>query len=141
MNALLGEEALETQETRKRRSRPAHDDAPRAARAPGGGLVLDTPGIRELQLWDAEEGLDEAFDDVEALAARVPLLRLRARVASRAAPCARRSRAGRSPAERFESYRKLQRELEALELRQNALLRSERRRHFRVQARARRKGK
>ena len=43
-----------------------------------GGCLIDTPGMRELTLWDAEEGLDQAFDDVEALAAAVPVLGLRA---------------------------------------------------------------
>ena len=33
-----------------------------------GGLIIDTPGMRELQLWDAGEAVREAFDDVEALA-------------------------------------------------------------------------
>lgn len=37
--------------------------------APGGGLLLDTPGMRELQLWEGETGLGEAFDDVAELAA------------------------------------------------------------------------
>ena len=35
---------------------------------PGGGLVLDTPGLRELQLWDGAEGLAPAFAEVEDLA-------------------------------------------------------------------------
>ena len=36
---------------------------------PGGALLIDTPGMRELQLWSADEGVEEAFDDVAALAA------------------------------------------------------------------------
>jgi ribosome biogenesis GTPase len=36
----------------------------------GGGLLLDTPGMRELGLWDAEEGVRAAFQDIEALAAQ-----------------------------------------------------------------------
>lgn len=35
---------------------------------PSGGLLIDTPGMRELQLWDEQEGLDETFDDIAALA-------------------------------------------------------------------------
>ena len=35
---------------------------------PGGGLLIDTPGMRELQLWDGSDGIEAAFDDIEALA-------------------------------------------------------------------------
>ena len=92
---------------------------------PGGGVILDTPGMRELQLWDAD--LEQTFGDVEEIAAQLPLLRLRPRAASPAAPCARRSPTARCRAERWESYVKLQRELEAIEVRRNHLLRQEQR--------------
>mgnify|MGYP006150679845 CR=1 FL=1 len=36
---------------------------------PNGGLIIDTPGMRELQLWDVNEAVRETFDDVETLAA------------------------------------------------------------------------
>ncbi|MEI6287635.1 MAG: ribosome small subunit-dependent GTPase, partial [Bacillota bacterium] len=36
---------------------------------PGGGVMVDTPGMRELQLWGDGDGLDDAFDDISALAA------------------------------------------------------------------------
>ena len=49
---------------------------------PGGGVVIDTPGIRELQLWDSG-GLDETFADVEELAADVSLQRLLAQHGAR----------------------------------------------------------
>ena len=140
VNALLGREELETQETR-RDGRGRHTTTRRELfLLPGGGIVIDTPGIRELQLWDAGEGLEEAFEDVEEIAARCrfsdcghehePGCAVRVAVES-----------GELPAERLESYRKLQRELEALEARQNALLRSERRRKWKVQNRAMRKSK
>ncbi|MGD9580554.1 MAG: ribosome small subunit-dependent GTPase A [Vampirovibrionia bacterium] len=35
---------------------------------PSGGLIIDTPGIRELQLWDAQEGISQTFNDIEKLA-------------------------------------------------------------------------
>src|SRR5205823_5948965 len=35
---------------------------------PGGGIGIDTPGMRELQLWDSEEGLSRAFQDIGTLA-------------------------------------------------------------------------
>ena len=37
-------------------------------RLPSGGLIIDTPGMRELQLWDGQAGLDNAFGDVEQFA-------------------------------------------------------------------------
>ena len=39
-------------------------------RIPGGGLIIDTPGLRELQLWDARDGFEQAFEDIERLAAK-----------------------------------------------------------------------
>ena len=58
----------------------------------GRGLVIDTPGMRELQLWDADAGLSAVFGDIDALARTVPVRGLRAREPSRAAPSARPSR-------------------------------------------------
>ena len=70
VNALVGEELLDTQEVRADdQTRPPHDDPARAdPRCPSGGVVLDTPGIRELQLWDAD--LEQTFGDVEEIARR-----------------------------------------------------------------------
>jgi ribosome biogenesis GTPase len=34
---------------------------------PEGGLLIDTPGMRELQLWDVSTGLDDAFEDIAAI--------------------------------------------------------------------------
>ena len=82
---------------------------------PDGGLVLDTPGMRELALWEAGAGVEDAFADVADLAA-----------ACRFADCAHESEPGCAvqagladgslTEERLESYRKLQRELRHLEL-------------------------
>ncbi len=140
VNALAGAELLETQGLRKD-GRGRHTTARRElVLLPGGGLVIDTPGIRELQLWDAEEGLGEAFEDVEEVAARC---KFRDCSHDHEPGCAVRAAiaAGELPAERFESYLKLQRELEALEARQNALLRAERRRVWKLREReSRRQG-
>ena len=44
-----------------------------------GGMIIDTPGMRELQLWDVDEAIDETFADIAALARRLPVPRLPAR--------------------------------------------------------------
>lgn len=94
---------------------------------PGGGLFLDTPGMREIQLADATGGLDEAFEDVAGLAA-----------GCRFGDCAHESEPGCAVREavdagtldpvRLESYRKLERELAAAARRTDARAEAEERR-------------
>ena len=105
---------------------------------PKGGLVLDTPGLRELQLWEAGEGLEATFEDVATLLAQCRF----ADCEHRTEPgCAIREalRTGALPRDRYESWRKLQRELERLERRLDARARSEHGREIRRQARQRRR--
>ena len=81
---------------------------------PGGGLLIDTPGMRELQLWDDNHGLDDAFEDVAELAAACRF----SDCAHGVEPgCAVREAVedGTLPADRLESYHKLERELRYLE--------------------------
>ena len=124
VNALVGEELLATRELRED-GRGRHTTTHRQLVAlPGGGLVLDTPGMRELQLWDADSGLETAFQDVEELAGhcrfadcahgREPGCAIRAALAN-----------GTLDLERFQSWRKLERELERLARKQDARARSE----------------
>jgi ribosome biogenesis GTPase len=93
--------------------------------------VIDTPGLRELGLWTNGAGTAAAFDDVEALAADVPLRRLpppdRARLRRPAG-----LEDGRLPAERFAAWEKLQRELAWAERRQTRWPAATRRRHDRA---------
>jgi ribosome biogenesis GTPase len=71
INAILGENRLATSEVREGDARGRHTTSGRQlVPLPGGGLLLDTPGIRELGLWDDGPGLAAAFSDVEATAAR-----------------------------------------------------------------------
>jgi ribosome biogenesis GTPase len=136
VNALAGEELLATQEVREDDHRGRHTTSHRELiLLPTGGVVLDTPGIRELQLWDAD--LEQTFGDIEELARHCrfsdcahdqePGCAIRAALAE-----------GTLPAERWDSYRKLQRELEAIEARRNVLLRQERVREYKIRARAQR---
>ncbi len=139
-NRLLGEELLATGDVRKD-GRGRHTTTHRElVILPGGGLLLDTPGMRELQLWTNESALEETFADVTELASRCrftdcghgsePGCAVRAALAD-----------GSLPQIRWESYSKLQRELRALALRQDARLRSEARKERRRLARSRRRTK
>ena len=70
INRLLGEERLDTQEIGFE-DRGRHTTTRRELfMLPCGAMVIDTPGMRELGLWDADEGLNRAFADIEALAAQ-----------------------------------------------------------------------
>ena len=69
VNALLGEERMATQDIRAADARGRHTTSHRhLVLLPGGGLLLDTPGIREVGLIDAEAGLGTVFDDINRLA-------------------------------------------------------------------------
>jgi len=68
INGLLGEERLATQAVRTGDSRGRHTTTHRQLfLLPGGGLVIDTPGMRELALLD-DGGIDTVFADIEELA-------------------------------------------------------------------------
>ncbi len=68
-NALLGDERLVTKEIREDDARGRHTTSSRQlVLLDGGGMLLDTPGIRELALWDEGSGLAAAFSDVDAYA-------------------------------------------------------------------------
>jgi ribosome biogenesis GTPase len=139
VNALAGEELLATQEVREDDQRGRHTTTRRELiLLPGGGVVLDTPGMRELQLWDAD--LEQAFGDVEEIARRC---RFSDCAHDREPGCAIRDALaeGSLARDRWESYTKLQRELEAVEARRNHLLRLERVREYKIRARQNRKHK
>ncbi|HET9533703.1 MAG TPA: ribosome small subunit-dependent GTPase A, partial [Blastocatellia bacterium] len=70
INALIGAEVQKVSHIRQCDDRGRHTTTSRQLIVlPGGGLVLDTPGMRELQLWGGDEGIKETFDDIESLAA------------------------------------------------------------------------
>jgi ribosome biogenesis GTPase / thiamine phosphate phosphatase len=71
VNRLLREQALPTTEVREKDAKGRHTTTRRELlRAPNGLLVIDTPGLRELKLWEVDEGLASTFPDIEALALR-----------------------------------------------------------------------
>jgi ribosome biogenesis GTPase / thiamine phosphate phosphatase len=70
-NRLAGQVLQETQPVREADSRGRHTTSSRTLiPLPGGALLMDTPGLRELQLWDAAEGVRETFEDIDMLAAQ-----------------------------------------------------------------------
>jgi ribosome biogenesis GTPase len=136
VNRWLGDDVMATTETREDDDEGRHTTTHRQILVlPGGGLVIDTPGLRELQLWDAgAEALDATFADIEELAAdcrfgdcthaHEPECAVLAAVES-----------GELPPERLQSWRKLQRELRAIAMRHDIRLRKEEGRKWRLQAR------
>ena len=77
VNTLLGEQRQATSDVREDDSRGRHTTTHRELFAlPGGALLIDTPGIRSLEVAGADEGVDTAFDDITELALRLPVQRL-----------------------------------------------------------------
>jgi ribosome biogenesis GTPase len=71
INRLLGEDRLDTGGVRLDDSRGRHTTTSRELLLlPGGGVVIDTPGMREIALWGEESGLSRAFEDIEQLMGR-----------------------------------------------------------------------
>lgn len=71
VNALMGREALETGVIREKDQRGRHTTTRRELLAlPGGALMIDTPGMRELGMWEADAGLECSFADIEELFSR-----------------------------------------------------------------------
>jgi ribosome biogenesis GTPase len=135
VNRLSGNEALATAEVRadgKGRHTTTHREL---IELPGGGLIIDTPGTRELGLWDAGAGIDEVFGDLTEVAAQC---RFRNCKHEREPGCAVRAAAADDPTvlARLESKRKLEREQERLDAAKDMRAQAERRRELRRRTRA-----
>jgi ribosome biogenesis GTPase len=119
VNRLLGADVRKTAEVRASDGTGRHTTTSRELiPLPSGALLVDTPGLRELQLWASEDALDAVFEDVSALASRCRFRDCR----HEAEPgCAVRqaAEAGALSPDRLESHAKLQRELRYLELRRD----------------------
>jgi ribosome biogenesis GTPase / thiamine phosphate phosphatase len=108
VNRLIGKDLLRTRDVRESDSRGRHTSTARQlVLLPGMGVLIDTPGMREIQLWDTGEALVGTFGDVEALAERC---RFRDCLHRHEPGCAVRAAAesGELPSGRLESYHKLQ---------------------------------
>ncbi len=105
---------------------------------PGGGLIVDTPGLRELALWDAEQGLSQAFADVESFFSGCAFNDC-SHVSEPGCAVQGALRAGRLDHERWDSYRKLERERVFIESKRDVNLRSAEREKWKKIARQNRK--
>jgi ribosome biogenesis GTPase / thiamine phosphate phosphatase len=131
VNRLAGSDRLATAELRAD-GRGRHTTTHRELVVlPAGGCLIDTPGMRELVLWDAGEGLEQAFDDVELLAGQCRFSDCQHRTEPGCAVLAAIA-AGTLDPGRLEGFRKLQRELRHLETRHDARARSEERKRWRA---------
>lgn len=136
INRLVGEDVQKTQEVRATDSRGRHTTMHRELIVlPQGGLIIDTPGMRELQLWDVNEAVRETFDDIEALAMECHFTDCRHRDEPRCAVKAAVAD-GRLAPSRLESYHKLQDELAHLAAEQDERARLEEKRQSKVMGRA-----
>ena len=118
VNAIVGEEMLKTREVRAHDSRGRHTTRHRhlIVLPHQRGLLVDTPGMRELQLWTHSDGARETFEDIDALAAGCHFTDCRHREEPR---CAVKQAVddGTLAPERLAGYLKLQDELQSLESR------------------------
>jgi ribosome biogenesis GTPase len=126
INRLMGEERQKTRDVREGDDKGRHTTVHRELIVlPRGGLLIDTPGMRELQLWDADEGLAGTFTDIEEIASQCRF----GDCGHQTEPdCAVRQavEAGELDASRLENYHKMQRELEYLDSKQDVRLQQER---------------
>jgi ribosome biogenesis GTPase len=135
-NALIGEERLRTRDVRDIDSKGRHTSTNRQLVLLGaGGILIDTPGMRELQLWDTGEALAGAFRDIEALAEACRFRDCRHAGEPGCAVAAAIDR-GELDAARFESYRKLQDEQAHQARQQDRRAQLEQKRRFKVLTKA-----
>ena len=119
VNLLAGRDVREVGDVRESDGKGRHTTVSRAMVAlPGGGCVVDMPGIRGLGLWDADAGLGVAFEDVEELASRC---RFRDCTHDGEPGCAVRQAVadGTLAPERLKSYRALRNEVEQVRRRRD----------------------
>lgn len=129
INRIVGTDLMRTRQTHASGEGRHMTSHRQLVQLPQGGMIIDTPGLREAQLWEGEEALSDVFEDIEELAlqcrftdcahATEPGCAVKAALADRSLEPAR-----------FQSYRKLQRELRAVAAKTDARVRAEERRKW-----------
>ncbi len=137
INRLYGEEIQATTDVREGDAKGRHTTTWREMiLLPGGGLVIDTPGMREFHMWMSGEGIHEAFPEIESLALRCHFRDCTHTCEQRCAVQAA-VRSGQLPEERYQSFLKLQREIGFLQSAHRHHDQQVQRRHSLVQRRLR----
>jgi len=140
-NALLGIEEMAVTEVRidgKGRHTTTHRQL---LALPGGGVLIDTPGLRGVGMWTSDEGIDQTFPEIGELADRCRFSDC-AHVSEPGCEVLAAVEDGRLPQRRLDSWRKLGREAEWIASRNDARLRKERQRAWRLlSAEVRRSGR
>ncbi|MEU5440517.1 ribosome small subunit-dependent GTPase A [Streptomyces griseofuscus] len=129
-NALIGEDVMDVRAARDVDGKGRHTTTTRNLLAlPGGGVLIDTPGLRGVGLYDAESGVGQVFAEIEELAERC---RFHDCAHESEPGCAVRAAVdgGELPVRRLESYRKLIRENQWIVAKTDARLRAEIRRDW-----------
>ncbi|MFD3445897.1 ribosome small subunit-dependent GTPase A [Microbacteriaceae bacterium 4G12] len=141
LNALMGEDVSKTGAIREEDDKGRHTTTHRELfQLPSGGLIIDTPGMRELQLWEGSSSIDVTFSDIEELAS-----------SCRFSDCKHEEEPGCAVVEalengtltwdRLKSYQKLQKEIAYAARKQNPVLARAEREKWKAMVKGRRHGK
>ncbi|WP_326575474.1 ribosome small subunit-dependent GTPase A [Streptomyces sp. NBC_00487] len=124
-NALLGEDVMDVRAIRDVDGKGRHTTTTRNLLAlPGGGVLIDTPGLRGVGLWDAESGVGQVFTEIEELAADCRFHDC-AHLAEPGCAVLGAVESGELPERRLDSYRKLIRENQRIVAKSDARVRAE----------------
>lgn len=115
INTLAEKEILKTQEIRESDSKGKHTTTRREMHIlPGGGIIIDTPGLREFGLWDNADGISKSFSEFEDYSEQCKYDDCTHTV-EKGCAVIQAVESGEIPSERYNNYIKLRKELEYLE--------------------------
>jgi ribosome biogenesis GTPase len=136
INHWCGDERLKTQPVRAIDQKGRHTTSQRQLIClPSGALIIDTPGMRELQLWEGGQGMGQAFADIETLAVRCRFADCQHETEPECAVRGAIEQGALEP-DRLEGHRKLKSELRHFELKHDKHAQSEERRRIKAMTRS-----